>query len=68
MVEILSPDDRMSDVLKKLEEYRAWGVPHVWLADPHTKRLFTCDGTLTEVPTLQISEFGLEVKPSDIFE
>ena len=30
-IEILSPDDRMTDVRNKLAEYRAWGVTHVWL-------------------------------------
>jgi Uma2 family endonuclease len=29
VVEILSPDDRLTEVREKLEEYRAWGVPHV---------------------------------------
>src|ERR1700722_18286844 len=34
-IEILSPDDRMAAVRAKLEEYRAWGVQHVWLVDPY---------------------------------
>jgi Uma2 family endonuclease len=67
-IEILSPDDRMSEVLEKLDEYRQWGVPHVWLVDPHSKRLYTCEAALTNVPTLRIPELGLEVQPSDIFE
>ena len=33
-VEILSPDDRFSEVLAKCEEYLAWGVPMVWIIDP----------------------------------
>lgn len=67
-IEILSPDDRMSEVLAKLEEYRRWGVPHVWLVDPHAKRMYTCEGALAEVPTLRVPELGLEVRPADIFE
>jgi len=62
-IEILSPDDRMSEVRAKLEEYRQWGVPHVWLVDPHAKRMYTCEDPLTEVPTLRIPELNLEVKP-----
>jgi hypothetical protein len=27
-IEILSPDDLLTEVREKLEEYRAWGVPH----------------------------------------
>jgi Uma2 family endonuclease len=37
-IEILSPDDRMSEVLAKCEEYHAWGVPTVWIADPDNER------------------------------
>ena len=34
VVEILSPDDRWSDVMEKLEEYFEIGVQAVWVADP----------------------------------
>ncbi|MBZ5677524.1 MAG: Uma2 family endonuclease [Acidobacteriia bacterium] len=67
-IEILSPDDRMTDVRNKLAEYRAWGVNYVWLVDPHSKRMYTCNEELTEVSGLQITELGLELKPADIFE
>lgn len=67
-IEILSPDDRMSEVTTKLGEYRAFGVPHVWLVDPHGKRMYTCDAGLAEVAELAIPELGLAVKPADIFE
>ena len=68
VIEVLSLDDKMTALRQKLEEYRAWGVSHVWLVDPHAKRLYTCDAGLTEVPTLTIPELGIEVTPADIFE
>ena len=37
-IEILSPDDRMSEVLAKCEEYHAWGVATTWIVDPDTQR------------------------------
>lgn len=37
VVEILSPDDRMSDVLAKIRFYLANGVRLVWLIDPRTR-------------------------------
>jgi Uma2 family endonuclease len=67
-IEILSPDDQLSAVRDKLEEYRAWGVVHVWLVDPYSKRLYTCNGELTEVQALAVPELGLELTPSDVFE
>ena len=56
-VEILSPDDRMSDVMDKVRFYLENGVRLVWLIDPRTRtvlvwsswtapRLFTEDDTL----------------------
>src|ERR1700761_270267 len=37
VIEVLSTDHRQSQVRAKLQEYREWGVEHVWLADPHQK-------------------------------
>ncbi len=68
IVEVLSREDRMSKVRAKLEEYRAWGVPHVWLVDPYEKRMYSCGAGLTEVGTLRAPELGLELTPADVFE
>jgi Uma2 family endonuclease len=67
-IEILSPDDKMSAVREKLERYRTWGVAHAWLVDPHSRRLYTCDEGLAEVPRLTIPELNVELRPSDIFD
>jgi Uma2 family endonuclease len=67
-IEILSPDDRMPEVKAKLETYKTWGVPHVWLVDPHSRRLYNWETDLTETAALQIPELGVELTPSDIFE
>jgi len=66
-IEVVSRDDKMAKLRQKLEDYRVWGVPHVWLVDPHSKRLYTCDAGLVEVTTLKIPELGIEVRPADIF-
>lgn len=68
IAEVLSLDDRLTAVREKLEEYKAWGVPHVWLVDPHAKRMYICDQGLMEVASLLIPELGLEVLPERIFE
>jgi Uma2 family endonuclease len=52
IVEILSPDDRWSDVTQKLREYFGIGVRLVWVADPETKTIYAYR-SLTDV-----REFG----------
>jgi Uma2 family endonuclease len=66
-IEVLSVDDRLTAVREKLQEYRAWGVPHVWLVDPHSRRLYTCDNGLTEVSSFAIPELNVELGPAWIF-
>jgi Uma2 family endonuclease len=58
----------MSKVRAKLEEYRSWGVRHVWLVDPYEKRMYNCEAGLTEVGILRAPEVGVDVTPADIFE
>lgn len=67
-IEILSDDDRHARVRAKLDEYRAWGVAHVWLVDPHQRRLYACTDRFTEVATLEVPELGLTVMPEQIFD
>ena len=44
VVEILSRRDEMTDVLEKLDEYAAFGVPNIWVIDPRRKKAFTYEG------------------------
>jgi Uma2 family endonuclease len=37
-VEILSPDDRISEVFAKCEDYHEWGVLDTWIVDPESQR------------------------------
>ncbi|MDP8982906.1 MAG: Uma2 family endonuclease [Acidobacteriota bacterium] len=67
-VEIVSLDDRYPDVIGKLEEYRTWGVPNIWLVDPHKKRLgvYTVSG-LQDVSSLTLPEFNFEIPARALF-
>ena len=40
-IEILSPDDRMNRVIKRLEDFLAMGVQNVWLLDPMERVAYT---------------------------
>ena len=39
-IEILSPEDRMSRVEQRIDDYLAMGVPYVWLLDPASRRAY----------------------------
>ena len=67
-IEVLSIDDRLSKVRSKLEEYKIWGVPHVWLVDPHSRRLYTCETGLVETTSLNVPEIGVQLTAADIFD
>ena len=58
----------MPSVREKLEEYRVRGVPHVWLVDPHSRRMYVWDGGLKEVDSLKIPDLDIEVLPGDVFD
>jgi Uma2 family endonuclease len=67
-IEILSADDWYSAVMQKLEEYKAWGVRHIWLVDPATRKLQVyADGTLSEVSALPIPEYNVQLTGAEIF-
>ena len=37
-IEILSPEDRMSRMQVKIDDYLRFGVAYVWVIDPHTRK------------------------------
>lgn len=45
VVEILSPEDRMSRIQEKLDDYHRMGCPCVWIVDPARKRGFQSIGS-----------------------
>src|SRR5207245_8531489 len=61
-IEILSKDDRASDLQEKLDDYQSFGVPFVWVIDPRTQRGYTYsleDG-------FEVRQMGLRTKNPDI--
>ncbi len=67
VIEILSPNDSAQDVLAKFEELHAWGVKHLWLANPGPRRLYVYDGGLREVPAFTIPEYKIEIAAATVF-
>lgn len=46
VVEVVSPNDRWTDLNEKVSEYLACGVLEVWIVDPRTRQV-TCRGAAT---------------------
>jgi len=67
-IEILSPSDTIGYLVPKLAEYRQWGVRHIWLADPDSRKLFTYgDAGLHEVTELSLPAHGIVLTLADVF-
>jgi Uma2 family endonuclease len=43
VIEILSPDDRPAEVLRKIADYLQAGIPHIWIVDPYRRIVMEAD-------------------------
>jgi Uma2 family endonuclease len=60
-IEILSPDDRMSDIQEKLEDYLAMGVDALWIIDPRRRKAMLVDRD-GQRPVTELTLAGYEVR------
>jgi Uma2 family endonuclease len=68
-VEIVSPDDRYGRLTERLEDYRRWGVQHVWVVDPQLKRVYEySEAGLLQHASLHLSEFDFEISAQELFK
>jgi len=44
VIEVLSPDDRPSDLLEKIVDYQKAGIRHIWIVDPYARTVFEANG------------------------
>ena len=68
-IEILSPDDTIRELVEKIKEYTALGVPHNWLVDPVGKKAFTYSGNgLEEVTDPDLVAGDISIPLSEVFD
>jgi Uma2 family endonuclease len=69
VIEILSPEDRMSRVRQKIDEYLAFGVPYVWVIDPIARRadVYTPSGIYEAKDLLRTEDPAIEVPLAELF-
>ncbi|HUJ50807.1 MAG TPA: Uma2 family endonuclease [Bryobacteraceae bacterium] len=67
-IEIVSPDDNYHNLTQRLEDYRRWGVPHVWLIDPWLKRVYEhTEAGLLQRDSLALPELDFEISSKELF-
>ena len=68
IVEVVSPDNGYYYLVEKVEDYRVWGVPNIWVVDPLAKRLslYTASG-LQYVSSLALADYPFELTPEILF-
>jgi Uma2 family endonuclease len=70
-IEILSPDDSVSGMMERLDDYMSFGVPNIWLIDPRRERsYFATAAGLIEAHdnTLSTTNPEITLPVSELFE
>ena len=70
VIEILSPEDRLSRFQDRIEDYLAFGIEHIWIIDPERRAAFTATSSgLHPVHTneLTVPETPIRVVLSELF-
>ncbi len=62
IIEVLSPEDRVSHYQQRLDDYRAMGVANVWVIDPMRHKAYDCSqGTWQPADKLVIPNSPVEI-------
>lgn len=62
VVEVLSPEDRVSRYQARLDDYRAMGIAQVWVIDPMRRKAYDCShGDWQPVEKFAISHPPVEI-------
>jgi len=68
-IEILSKDDRLSEMRERVDDYLKFGVRYVWILDPSTRKAWRCttDG-MHEVTELRTENPTTVVPLAELFD
>ncbi len=71
-VEVLSPEDRFSRTLQRVQEFIQMGVPQVWIIDPNSRDIWTVgsDGDAVQLrgAALTLAGTPVHITVAEIFE
>jgi Uma2 family endonuclease len=67
-IEILSRDDRISDMRERVQDYLEFGVPYVWILDPKSRQAWRCSpGEMRQETELRTENPAILVPLEEIF-
>lgn len=69
-IEILSPEDTMARIRRRVDDYLHFGTEHVWVIDPELRKAYVCSATGFQEPAnaiLEIPGSPIRVVLSDLF-
>ena len=69
-IEILSPEDRLSKVRERVDDYFNLGTEHVWIVDPESRKAYVCSKTGFQEPesgVLEVPGTLIRVVLSELF-
>ena len=69
-IEILSPEDRMSEMQERVDDYLRMGVRTVWVVDPQRRKAFRAEveGELASVSdVLKVPGTAVEIRVQEVF-
>ena len=69
-IEVLSKDDTLRSMQDRIDDYRTFGVPNIWVLDPVKRRAYVCthgDFREPEGETLEVSSSPVRVLLRELF-
>jgi Uma2 family endonuclease len=69
-IEVLSKDDTLRSMQERVDDYRAFGVPNIWLLDPVKRRAYLCtqgDFREPEAEVLEVAGTPIRIPLSELF-
>jgi Uma2 family endonuclease len=67
-IEVLSPEDRHSKVQEKIDDYRRFSIPHIWIVDPVERAGWNCsDGNWTRTSNFAINGSPIHLDLGQLF-
>jgi len=68
VIEVISPEDRISRYEQRIKDYRRLGIRHIWIIDPQTQRGYDCStGSWIETQSFAIENSPIGFDLSTIF-